>query len=72
MNASGRTRNYAALTEALASLPVHWRHFMKKKIFALIADLPDPQRRGDGSEIRAAFAQAAAEFPQLRAFMAAE
>jgi N-methylhydantoinase B len=64
--------NYAALTEALASLPVHWRHFMKKKIFALIAELPESARRGDGSEVRDAFAQAASEFPQLRAHMAAE
>jgi N-methylhydantoinase B len=64
--------NYTALTEALAGLPVHWRHFMKKKIFALVDAMPANQRRGDGSEVQRAFTQAAGEFPQLRAYLAAE
>jgi N-methylhydantoinase B len=64
--------NYTALTEALAGLPVHWRHFMKKKIFELVDAMPARERRGDGSEVQHAFAQAAGEFPQLRAYLAAE
>jgi N-methylhydantoinase B len=55
--------NYAALTEALAALPVHWRHFAKRRIFAAVE--ADAARRGDGTEVRAAFAALRAEFPQI-------
>ena len=48
--------NYTALTEVLATLPVNWRHYIKKRIFAALAVLPAQQRRGDGSEVRRAFA----------------
>jgi len=64
--------NYAALTEVLATLPVNWRHYMKKRIFAAMGELPVHQRRGDGSEVRRAFELAKAEFPQLRQAQAAE
>ena len=64
--------NYAALTEVLATLPVNWRHYMKKRIFAAMEELPAHQRRGDGSEVRRAFELAVAEFPQLRQAQAAE
>src|SRR4029079_15025447 len=64
--------NYAALTEVLATLPVNWRHYLKKRIFAAMAELPAHQRRGDGSEVRRAFELAKAEFPQLRQAQAAE
>ena len=64
--------NYAALTELLATLPVHWRHYMKKRIFAALAEVPTYQRRGDGSEVRRAFEAAVGEFPQLRPAQAAE
>jgi N-methylhydantoinase B len=64
--------NYAALTEVLATLPVNWRHYMKKRIFAAMAELPAHQRRGDGNEVRRAFELARAEFPQLRQAQAAE
>jgi N-methylhydantoinase B len=57
--------NYAALTECLARLPVQWRFYAKRRIFALVEAASD--RRGDGSEVRAAFARLAAEFPQLAA-----
>ena len=56
----------------LATLPVNWRHYMKKRIFAAMAELPVHQRRGDGSEVRRAFELAKAEFPQLRPAQAAE
>lgn len=55
--------NYAALTDILLRLPVHWRHFAKRRIFALVD--ANATRRGDGSEVRAAFAALQAEFPQI-------
>lgn len=55
-------KNYAAMGELLQTLPVHWRHFIKRKIFAEIDELPASGRRGDGSEIRAAFARSVGEF----------
>ena len=64
--------NYDALTEVLATLPVNWRHYMKKRIFAALEEVPAHQRRGDGSEVRRAFELAVGEFPQLRPAQAAE
>ena len=64
--------NYAVLTEVLATLPVNWRHYMKKRIFAALEEVPAHQRRGDGSEVRRAFDLAVGEFPQLRPAQAAE
>lgn len=55
--------NYAALTEALARLPVHWRHFAKRRIFAAVE--ADPARTGDGAEVTRAVAALHAEFPQI-------
>jgi N-methylhydantoinase B len=57
--------NYAALTECLARLPVHWRFYAKRRIFALVDAATD--RKGDGSEVRAAYALLRAEFPQIAA-----
>ena len=56
----------------LATLPVNWRHYMKKRIFAALEEVPPHQRRGDGSEVRRAFALAVGEFPQLKPAQAAE
>jgi N-methylhydantoinase B len=55
--------NYATLTTILASLPIHWRHFSKRRIFDHVAASAD--RRGDGTEVRAAFDALRAEFPQI-------
>ena len=55
--------NYAALTEILAWLPADWRHYAKRRTFALVGT--DPSRRGDGSEVRSAFAALQQEFPQI-------
>ena len=55
--------NYAVLTEALARLPVHWRHFAKRRVFAAVA--ADPDRQGDGREVRRAITALRAEFPQI-------
>ena len=44
--------NYAVLTEVLATLPVHWRHFIKKRIFAALRRTPGasaPRRRQRGA-----------------------
>ena len=59
--------NYDVLTECLAALPVHWRFYAKHRIFDAIDLLDPPARRGDGSEVRAAFDALRAEFPQLGA-----
>lgn len=57
--------NYAALTARLAELPVHWRFYAKRRVFGLVA--ADANRRGDGTEVHAAFAALRAEFPQIAA-----
>jgi N-methylhydantoinase B len=62
--------NYDALTELLASLPVHWRFFIKGRLFEAMAALEVGRRRGDGSEVRALFRDIAAEYPELAAAMA--
>ncbi len=58
--------NYAALTELLASLPVHWRFFVKHRVFEAIEAIDDADRRGDGSEVRTVFADIVKNYPQLR------
>jgi len=62
--------NYDALTECLASLPVHWRFYAKHRIFGEIDNMEAGLRRGDGSEVRAIFRSLLAEFPQLTPFAA--
>ena len=59
--------NYDALTECLAALPIHWRFYAKHRIFDTIDMLDPAARRGDGSEVRAAFDALRSEFPQLEA-----
>ncbi len=57
--------NYAALTECLATLPVHWRFYAKHRIFAAIEQMNPTERRTDGTDIRQVFAGLYNEFPQL-------
>lgn len=57
--------NYDALTDCLASLPVHWRFYAKHRIFAAIDAMDPAARKGDGSEVRAVFEALLREFPQL-------
>ncbi|MCY4504090.1 MAG: hydantoin utilization protein B, partial [Alphaproteobacteria bacterium] len=59
--------NYHALTRGLAALPVPWRFYAKHRIFEAVDMLDPATRRGDGSEVRAAFDALRAEFPQLQA-----
>jgi len=58
--------NYAALTELLQALPVHWRFFVKHRMFEAVDALDPAARQGDGSEIHAIFAQILEKYPQLR------
>jgi N-methylhydantoinase B len=57
--------NYDALTQCLASLPVHWRFYAKHRIFAAIDAIEPAARKGDGGEVRAVFQELLLEFPQL-------
>ncbi len=57
--------NYDALTEILASLPVHWRFFVKHKIFDAIDALPAAEQTGTGAEVRCAFDAVRVQYPQL-------
>lgn len=57
--------NYAALTQALTMMPVHWRHFVKREVFDRIAALPDSARKGDGSEVREAVEAVKTRVPGL-------
>ena len=58
--------SYAALAAVLAMLPVHWRHFVKRRIFDRVAAMPAAERRADGEHVKAIFADAIASFPELR------
>jgi hypothetical protein len=60
---------YAALIGIVKSLPIHWRFFVKHKVFEQIARLPPEESSGDPAQVRDAYAQVVAEFPQLRAFV---
>ncbi|GGJ28126.1 hydantoinase B/oxoprolinase family protein [Neoroseomonas lacus] len=58
---------YDELTRILAALPIHWRHFVKRRLMQAIT------REGSGAaEVRAAWLGLAASLPQLRSPMAAE
>ncbi|MFT8246641.1 hydantoinase B/oxoprolinase family protein [Roseomonas sp. BN140053] len=55
---------YAALTEILATLPVHWRHFVKTSLFATVAE--QGSEEGETAEsVRSAFAGLARKHPVL-------
>ena len=57
--------NYAVLTEIFSALPIHWRFFVKRRIFALVDDMAEADRKGDGTEVHAAFARVVDDHPQL-------
>jgi N-methylhydantoinase B len=52
---------YDAMTEILAGLPVHWRHFVKHKLMESVAE-----EGGGAPAVRAAWDRVAAGLPQLR------
>ena len=57
--------NYAALTDVLTRVPVHWRFFLKHRLFDAMKAYDSGKRKGDGSNVRALFAEFLKEFPQL-------
>jgi N-methylhydantoinase B len=63
--------NYDALTELLAATPVHWRFFVKHRVFEAVGKIDAAAIAGDGSDVRTAFDRVVESFPQLRAAMAA-
>lgn len=54
---------YDAMTEILAALPVHWRFFVKARIF----DAMNASETGGPETVRSAFTAIAAEHPQIGA-----
>jgi N-methylhydantoinase B len=63
--------NYDALTELLAATPIHWRFFVKHRVFEAIDEIAPGSLAGDGSDVRKVFDRVVESFPQLRAAMAA-
>ncbi|MDP6876567.1 MAG: hydantoinase B/oxoprolinase family protein, partial [Alphaproteobacteria bacterium] len=57
--------NYAALTELLQGLPVHWRFFVKHRVFEALEALDEDARGDEGAEVRAIFTEVIARYPQL-------
>ena len=57
---------YAELVRILRTLPVHWRFFVKQKVFEAINRLPASDRRGNAAQVSNIFNQVAAEYPQLK------
>ncbi len=58
--------NYAALTEILGGLPVHWRFFVKARLFEHLARATEPANR---PSVREAFAALCASYPELGAIL---
>ena len=58
--------NYRVMDELISSQAVHCRFYLKHRLFDAIAAMPAAERKGDGSEVRAAYARIVAELPQLR------
>ena len=59
--------NYDVLTELLAATPVHWRFFVKHRIFEAIENA---EAGASGGTVRACYDRVVEEFPQLRAALA--
>ncbi len=53
---------YDELTRILAALPIHWRFFVKGKVFELIGETDGPS---GPVRVRSAFAAARARFPAI-------
>ena len=51
--------NYATLSDLLSGLPVHWRFFMKHRLFEAVGDDPN------GGSIRERFEKIVADYPEL-------
>ncbi|BBK41706.1 hydantoin utilization protein B [Allostella vacuolata] len=57
--------NYDAMTAILDGLPVNWRAFIKKRLFAELASDPG-MARGNGGAVHAAFERIREGYPALR------
>ena len=57
--------NYRTLTEILGGLPVHWRFYVKHKLFDAVGAMPAGERAGTGEEVRRAFAALLEDQPRL-------
>ncbi|MCC7275687.1 MAG: hydantoinase B/oxoprolinase family protein [Alphaproteobacteria bacterium] len=57
---------YDALTGILADLPVHWRFFVKGRIFAKVGQGEDGMAGGGRAAIEQAYGEVRAEYPQIR------
>lgn len=53
------TQNYDALTRLLTALPVHWRFFVKTKVFAAIREA------ANANDVGSAFASVRRDYPQV-------
>jgi N-methylhydantoinase B len=53
---------YDTMTVILASLPVHWRFFVKTKLFAAMREMA---ARGESADIGRAMATVRRDFPQM-------
>ena len=58
--------NYRTLTELLFAQPIHWRFYLKHRVFDAVMALDPGERHGDGREVQHVFARLLQEFPQLR------
>ncbi len=56
---------YAELIRIVGALPVHWRFFVKGKMFEIINRIPAAERTGGVEQVRKAYAGLVAEYPQL-------
>ena len=56
---------YAELIRIVAALPVHWRFFVKGKLFEVINRVPAAEREDGAEEVRKAYAKLIAGYPQL-------
>jgi N-methylhydantoinase B len=56
---------YAELIRIVGALPVHWRFFVKGKLFEVINRVPPGERGAGADEVRRAYAAIVSEYPQL-------
>ena len=59
-------RNYEVLTKILAAVPVHWRFFIKHRLFA---EIGDEANESNHEKISMLFDEILKDFPQLKETM---
>ena len=58
--------NYTVLTAQLQALPVHWRFFVKHRVFEAMEALDNSECKGDGTEVRTIMTKILENYPQLQ------